>query len=288
MLDRFSVRVTRMFYFVEQWRESGRSWPSIGMKKRLLSVCFTSMLLPGALAETSAPGTEPEYYYTRVMYTGVGTPERGGPRPYRYDPLRNFKCSDLERGEGGLGGGWRTDYPASDCKFIWGVERLTSIKAYGEAPHPMELMNPRIFDFPYLYIVEPGQMLLNEQETARLREFLLRGGFLHADDFWGTYQLGNFVKQMAKVFPDRKLEPLPLTEEIFHTFFDIDKIMQIPNVYNGCYGRQTWESPTDTVPRILGIKDDEGRVMVVECYPEKYSGQAYRMGINFVIYAMTH
>ena len=273
------------------------------MKTALSVLLLTVLLLSGASANTP-PGTEPEYYYTRVMYTGVGTPERGGPIPARYQPLRDFKCSDLERGEGGLGGGWRTDYPASDCKFMWGVERLTGIKAYREAPHPMALMDPRIFDFPYLYIVEPGQMLLSGEEAARLREFLLRGGFLHVDDFWGLHQLENFVVQMAKVFPDRKLEPVPLTHEIFHTFFDIDTIMQIPNVSNGCYGGRTWESATDTVPRMLGIKDDAGRLIVIAtynsdlgdawehmdnaCYPEKYSGQAYRMGINFIIYAMTH
>jgi hypothetical protein len=165
-------------------------------------------------------------------------------------------------------------------------------------------MDPRIFDFPYLYIVEPGQMLLNNQEAARLREFLLRGGFLHTDDFWGVYQLQHFVDQMAKVFPDRKIEPVPMTDEIFHTFFDVDTVMQIPNVNNGCYGGRTWESATDTIPRILGIRDDTGRLMVivtynsdlgdawehmdVACYPEKFSGQAYRMGINFIIYSMTH
>jgi len=275
------------------------------MLKTVLSVLFMALLLlSGALADTPAPGTDPEYYYTRVMYTGVGTPERGGPFPARYQALQGFKCSNLERGEGGLGGGWRTDYPASDCKFMWGVDRLTRIRAYREAPHPIALMDPDIFNFPYLYIVEPGQMLLNREEAARLREFLLRGGFLHVDDFWGLYQLGNFTEQMAKVFPERKLEPVPLTHEIFHTFFDIDTIVQIPNVSNGCYGGRTWESPTDTVPRVLGIKDDTGRIMVlatynsdlgdawehmdVACYPETFSGQAYRMGINFIIYAMTH
>jgi hypothetical protein len=274
------------------------------IKKTLTLILFVVFVLTCARGAETDPPPEPEYYYTRVMYTGIGTPERGGPSPYRYPPIRDFKCSYLERGEGGMGGGWRTDYPASDCKFIWGVERLTSIKAYREAPHPMELMNPKIFDFPYLYAVEPGQMTLNDQEAARLREFLLRGGFLHVDDFWGLYQLQNFVKQLAKVFPDRRLEPVPLSHEIFHTFFDIDKIMQIPNVNNGCYGRRTWESPTDTEPRILGIKDDTGRIMViatynsdlgdawehmdVPCYPELYSGQAYRMGINFIIYSMTH
>jgi hypothetical protein len=276
------------------------------MKTAVSILILTGILLSAAAADTDTPpaGGQPEYYYTRVMYNGVGTPERGGPFPGRYPPIRGFKCSDLERGEGGLGGGWRTDYPASDCKFIWGVERLTSIKAYREAPHPMLLMDPSIFEFPYLYIVEPGQMILSGEEAARLREFLLRGGFLHVDDFWGLHQLQNFVEQMAKVFPDRRLEPVPLTHEIFHTFFDIDTIMQIPNVGNGCYGRRTWESPTDTTPRMLGIKDDKERLMViatynsdlgdawehmdVACYPVKYSGQAYRMGINFVIYAMTH
>jgi Domain of unknown function (DUF4159) len=274
------------------------------MRRALCGVFVIVVLLSGGFAGTPPPGTEPEYYYTRVMYTGVGTPERGGPVPIRYRPDPDFKCSDLSPGEGGGGGGWRTDYPASDCKFIWGVERLTNVAAYREAPHPMELMDPRIFDFPYLYIVEPGQMHLSKQEASRLREFLLRGGFLHFDDFWGLYQLENFADEMQKVFPDRKLQLLPLADEIFHTFFDIDKVMQIPNVNNGCYGGRTWESPTDTAPRILGIKDDTGRLMVVAtynsdlgdawehmdvpCYPVALSGQAYRMGINFVIYAMTH
>jgi hypothetical protein len=273
--------------------------------RTLVSLLLISAgVLSGASADTPSTAPEPEYYYTRVMYTGQGTPERGGPVPFKYPALRNFKCSDLERGEGGLGGGWRTDYPASDCKFIWGVERLTSVKAYREAPHPMELMDPDIFNFPYLYIVEPGQMLLSRQEAAQLREFLLRGGFLHVDDFWGVYQLQNLVEQLAKVFPDRKLEPIPLTDEIFRVHFDVDTVMQIPNVNNGCNGGRTWESPTDTAPRVLGIRDDTGRLMVlatynsdlgdawehmdVACYPEKFSGQAYRMGINFVIYAMSH
>ena len=274
------------------------------MKAALSALLVTAISLSCLSAETSSPAIEPEYYYTRVMYTGSGTPERGGPIPVRYPALRGFHCSDLERGEGGMGGGWRTDYPASDCKFIWGVERLTNIAAYREAPHPMALLDDRIWDFPYLYIVEPGQMLLNREEAARLREFLLRGGFLHVDDFWGLYQLQNFTQQMNKVFPDRRLEPVPITDEIFHTFFDVDTIMQIPNVNNACYGRRYWESATDTEPRILGIRDDRGRLMVVAtynsdlgdawehmdnpCYPETLSGQAYRMGINFIIYSMSH
>src|SRR5262249_34857833 len=75
---------------------------------RIVFLMFlAAVLLSGATADTPPSAPEPEYYYTRVIYTGVGTPERGGPAPYRYPPIRNFKCSDLERGEGGLGGGWR-------------------------------------------------------------------------------------------------------------------------------------------------------------------------------------
>jgi hypothetical protein len=273
--------------------------PSSTMKKTLLLGFFITMLLTRASAGTSPP--EAEYYYTRVIYSGVG---RGVPLAFRYQPLRDFKCSDLERGEGGMGGGWRTDYPASDCKFIWGVERLTSVKAYREAPHPMQLLDPAIFGFPYLYIVEPSQMVLSQEEASRLREFLLRGGFVHVDDFWGLYQLDHFAREVAKVFPDRKLEPVPMSDEIFHTFYDLDTVMQIPNVSNGCNGRQTWQSASDTEPRILGVRDADGRLMLlatynsdlgdawehmdVPCYPEKFSGQAYRMGINFIIYAMSH
>ena len=108
------------------------------MKRALFALFFTGLVLSGAWADEPGRQTDAEYYYTRVIYTGVGTPERGGPIPLRYPPLRDFKCSDLERGEGGLGGGWRTDYPASDCKFIWGVERLTGINAYRDAPHAMD------------------------------------------------------------------------------------------------------------------------------------------------------
>src|SRR5215813_9487487 len=80
------------------------------MKAASLVLLLIIASLAGASAETAPPGTEPEYYYTRVMYTGVGTPERGGPVPIRYRPDNDFKCSDLSPGEGGGGGGWRTDY----------------------------------------------------------------------------------------------------------------------------------------------------------------------------------
>jgi hypothetical protein len=165
-------------------------------------------------------------------------------------------------------------------------------------------MDPNLFKFPYAYIVEPGQMYFTREEAARLREYLLRGGFLHLDDFWGLDQKRNLETELAKVFPEYRIQQLPLTHEIFHTFFDIDQIIQIPNQRYGCQGGRTWEQADDTEPRIYGIADEKGRLMVVvtynsdygdawefmdlACYPEKYAGQAIRVGLNFMIYAMTH
>src|SRR2546427_12764537 len=109
------------------------------MKRTLFVLFFTMLLLSGAWALDSPPDNDAEYYYTRLMYSGLGVPERGGPFPPRYPPLRGFKCDDLERGEGGFGRGRRTDYPAADCNFVCGVQRLTSRRADRAAPHPIAL-----------------------------------------------------------------------------------------------------------------------------------------------------
>jgi hypothetical protein len=244
------------------------------------------------------PEIPPEFYFTRLVYGS-------GFRPGR-TPQMDLRCADLERGEGGsrFGGGWSTDFPASDCKFMWGIERLSNIRVYDKSPHLISALDPKLFSYPYLYVVSPHRMSLLKEEAAKLREYLLRGGFLHLDDYWGLQQRAAVASEMAKIFPDRQMVRLSLDHEIFHTFFDIDTVMQIPNVNNACSGRQTWEQRSEIEPMIFGISDDDGRLMVVitynsdlgdawewmdlECYPQKYSGQAYRMGLNFMIYAMSH
>jgi hypothetical protein len=245
--------------------------------------------------------TPPDFYFTRLVYDENGG--RGGWTMAK--PDFEFTCPEFGGGNffPRQGWGWATDYPGGDCKFMGGVHRLTGIRVHPD-PHVMEIMDDDLFKFPYVYAVEVGGMYLSDRQAARLREYLLRGGFLHVDDFWGLRERANFAAQIRKVFPDRPLEQLPLTHEVFHTFFDIDTVIQIPNRGNGCAGGETWESWDDTKPAMYGISDDSGRLMVVvtynsdlgdaweymdlACYPEMYAGQAYRMGINFMIYAMTH
>lgn len=202
-----------------------------------------------------------------------------------------------------------TDTWNADCKYMWGIQRMTNVHLSTD-PHPLPIMDPDLFKYPYIYAVEVGQMELSMEEAARLREYLLRGGFLHCDDFWGLAQLSQFERQMKKVFPGRQLEELPITHEVFHTFFDIDQVLQVPNVRSGeeytrSGGRTpTWEQPSDTKPRVLGIADDAGRLMVFVTYnsdlgdawewmddpeyPALFTGYAYRLGMNSIIYAMTH
>ena len=270
-------------------------------------------LFARVLASTS--DDPPEFYFTRLAYQENPNGccrHRGGGRFFggfravtMPKPEEGFVCPEF----GGKsffpqqGWGWAIDYPGGDCKFMGGIHRLTGMNV-SPNPNVVGIMDEDLFKYPYAYVVEPGGMFLSEEEAARLREYLLRGGFLHVDDFWGYRERMNFEAQMRKVFPDRPFQPIPLTHEIFHTFFDIDTIMQIPNQGNGCYGYETWEVPDEIDPRVYGISDDKGRVMVVVtynsdlgdaweymdlgCYPEKFSGQAYRMGLNFMIYALTH
>jgi hypothetical protein len=135
---------------------------------------------------------------------------------------------------------------------------MTNVKLSKE-PHPVAIMDPALFKYPYIYAVEVGYMNLSQMEAERLREYLLRGGFWHCDDFWGLAELRSFVAQMRKVFPDRPMEPLPLTHPIFHSFFDVDKVLQVPNVRNGesytmSGGRTpTWERSDDIEPGVYGI-----------------------------------
>ena len=240
-----------------------------------------------------------EFFFTRLAYSEDGSRGFG-----RFVP-RNFRCPEFGGGNffPAQGTGWSMDSPGADCKFMGGIQRLTNLRVFPN-PNMIRITDPALFRFPYAYIVEPGGMDLTDEEVKVLREYLLRGGFIHADDFWGRREKANFEYEMRRVFPEYAMEVLPLTHEVFHTFFDINEIIQIPGEGAGCYGGPTWERPDDRDPRVYGIADDRGRLMVVvtynsdlgdaweymdeKCYPEKYSGQAYRLGMNFIVYAMTH
>ncbi len=272
----------------------------------IVGLSVTAILLFGQLEDPPVGDPQPEFYFTRLMYTDT----RGlGPAPGQSIP------TDFEHGHS-LGdrlsrfyGAWLTDTWDADYQYMWGIQRLTNTRVYLR-PHPLPIMSPELFKYPYVYAVEVGQMELSQQEADRMREYLLRGGFWHCDDFWGLRQWDQFAEQIHKIFPDREIVDLPLTHEIFHTFFDINEILQPPNDGNARFytysgGRTpTWEQPDDTEPRVRAVLDDHGRVMVLITYnsdfgdawewmddpeyPSKFTTYAYRLGLNSIIYAMSH
>ncbi len=199
-------------------------------------------------------------------------------------------------------GSWSVDYPKADRQFLVVLRRLTNLDAF-EFEHPLRLDDPELRRFPFLYAVEVGYMALSEAEVIGLREYLLAGGFLMVDDFWGTYEWQNFESEMRRVLPEFPIVDLPLDHPIFSSFYDIREIIQVPNVGQGIAGGPTHERD-GYVPTCRGIFDEHGRLMVVinwntdlgdawewaeqARYPLKYSTFAYQMGVNFIVYAMSH
>jgi hypothetical protein len=197
---------------------------------------------------------------------------------------------------------WYTDYPKSDRQLIQGIQRLTNLNI-ADHERAVAITDPDLFKYPFLYTSEPGQMILSQSDAAILREYLNRGGFWVLDDFWGSSEMGSLEDQIRKVLPGSEIKDIPHDHPIFHLFYDIDKVIQVPSLAYTINGGITWEQD-GFVGECKGIWDDRGRLAVVinhntdlgdayewadePTYPNDFSSYAYRMAINFFLYALTH
>ncbi len=237
-------------------------------------------LTPGhpSLPSTAVQDPPPEwheFYFTRAAYSSGGFGRRRA--------------------------SWATDYPKADRQFLTVLRRLTNLDAF-ESENAVLLTNPRLRDYPFLYALEVGYMALSPAEIQGLREYLMAGGFLVIDDFWGTREWLQFEYQMSLVFPERTIVDLDMEHPVFNTFYEIEEILQVP-----AYGRFQWGTTSEQdgyVPYVKGIFDDEGRLMVLinwntdmgdawewaeqPNYPLQFSTFAYQMGVNMIVYAMSH
>ena len=220
-----------------------------------------------------------EFYFTRAFYSSG-----------RNDLYRGFPS-------------WSVDFPKADVQFVMGLKRLVNhLDAY-DGENPVSLVDPELLRYPFLYAVEVGYMSLTEPEVLGLRRFLQRGGFLVVDDFWGSREWLNFEREMKRVLPGHPIVEIQRDHPIFHSFYDIEEIVQVPNVGQGRFGGVTYEQD-GYVPVMRGVFDDDGRLMVAiswnsdlgdawewaedPFYPLRFSTYAYQMGVNLIVYAMSH
>jgi hypothetical protein len=207
---------------------------------------------------------------------------------------------------------WTIDYPRSDRHLAAAVRRLTRIDAKSvEQPINFD-QDDDVFNYPWLYAVEVGHWELTDSQIAKFREFLLRGGFFMCDDFHGTDEWNDFVASMSKVFPDRPIVDIENPDPIFHTVFDLDDRYQVPgyqyvtshSLCEKCPTNPNYRTGGGDIPRWRGIYDDRGRLIVAIChdmdlgdswenadnplYPQKFSALGIRIGVNYIVYAITH
>jgi len=223
-----------------------------------------------------------EFHMARLIHGGQSGRRRGRGRPM-----------------------WAIDWPEAEYHLTRGLRRLTRLEVADDSIH-LEAIDERLFDHPWLFAQQVGRWSLSDAETSRLREYLLRGGFMVVDDFHGSYEWAVFTESIQRVFPGRPIGDIPDTDPLLHVLYDLDQRTQIPgrrHLYRGPGGQIMAELPGGP-PRWRGIYDRENRLLVAinynmdmgdawqhaddPVYPEPMTALAYRFGINYIIYAMTH
>ncbi len=237
---------------------------------------------------TESGGDKAEFYWSRLRYTSSGYGESG----YGYGYGSGFGFGFF---------GWSRDYPKADRQMLMALKRLTRIQTR-PTEQVVDLDSDDIFNYPWVYAVQVANWTFTDAEAKRLREYLLKGGFLMVDDFHGTIDWQRFMAGMRQVLPNRPIEELSDNDEIFHVLFDLSHRFQVPGEQYVWTGR-TYEKD-GYIPRWRAIRDDKGRIIVAICYnmhlgdawewadmpqyPERFASLAYRVGMNYIIYGMTH
>jgi len=253
-------------------------------------------VMPGGFHKAPGLAAAPphQFYLARAIYTGF----RGGFFGGGGDRL------------GDRGPTWSIDYPNADRVMARVAARLSNLDAC-EWELPVSLADPDLRRYPFLYTLEWGYADLTDAEVAGLRGYLLAGGFLMLDDFWGTAEWRNFESQMRRVLPERPIVEVPRDHPVFRSFYDMSQedILQVPNVGNGravamgVFGATTSERDGYQA-HLRGIFDEHGRLMVAinwntdlgdalewaesPSYPLIYSTFASRLFLNLIIYAMAY
>jgi Domain of unknown function (DUF4159) len=255
-----------------------------------------------------------------VLTTGSAELQRRGQRgrgaeigrPWVYDGRFVFCRLAFRESFDGDGGGWAVDYPKADLNFPFRLGELTetpiSHDAGGNPNHVIVTpTDPHLFQCPFVMMTEVGAAFFDEADAQKLREYLTKGGFLWADDFWGEYAWHVWEREIRKVLPpEYPIVDLPLDHQIFNISYVIRKIPQIPSIdFWFRSGFQTSERADSRVPHVRAIEDDRGNVVVLMTHNtdfgdaferegedrrffDRFAAESYSFGVNVYLYAMTH
>jgi len=232
-----------------------------------------------------------EWIFARLMYP---------PHPFGRFSRPRFGFGGLDWTQGGTS--WSQDYPRADRHFAQALRRLTRLHVRS-VEQPVNLDDgDDVFNWPWLAAGEMGDWKLTDSQVLKLRDYLMRGGFLYLDDFWGPEEWARFDESMQAVFPDRPIVEIENADAIFHSVYDLDDRYQILGQWAITGGqRDRW---VGTKAQWKGIYDDHNRLMVAMSfnsdvgdswewaddprYPERFSALGIRIGVNFVMYSLTH
>ena len=206
-------------------------------------------------------------------------------------------------GGSGGGGNWTIDYPRGDRTFAMAIRRLTrvDVRSVEQPVNPDD--GDDIFYWPYLHVSMPTAWSFSDEQAKKIREYLMRGGFMVCDSFFGTEEWAGFERGIRQIFPDREIVDLADNEGIFHIAYDLKEKYQVGN-YRALMRNGFAYRGDGSIPHWRAIRDDKGRVMVMMNfnhdlgdswqladnpeYPEKFSSLGIRLGVNYVVYSMTH
>jgi hypothetical protein len=287
-------------------RQSALDWVVPRRTTALLSALLVAALL-GATATVQA-----QFRRGGGGRGGFGFTARTA-RPKDFDGLFHFCRIIFRNSPEGDGNGWSVDWPRADINLSIRLSELTKLDvskdATGEPNHLLiHLTDDELFDCPFVMMTEPGGAAFSDQEAAKLRLYLEKGGFLWADDFWGEYAWGWWVGQLRKALPAAEFPifDVPLDHPMFHTQFEVRKIPQIPSIDFFFGTHRTSERGADSAtPHARAIADKKGRVIVLmthntdfgdaferegddATYFLNFGPDGYAFGINAVLYALTH
>jgi len=245
-----------------------------------------------------------------IAVTHAGSSPRNTPGD---GPVAEFQMARMKYRTFGGGGShgyfqpwWAIDYPLAEEHFFPALRRSTNIQVADDEVH-VEVTDDHVFDYPFLFMQQPGRgnWSPNAKEASRLREYCERGGFLLVDDLHGEYDWQVFASSMRRVFPDRPIVDIPEADPLMHVFFDLKDRTAIPGLRHlGRTRSGQIDAFLEGPPHWRGIYNDRGYLMVAinfnsdmgdawehaddPIYPVPMTALAYKLGINYIIYAMTH